>query len=230
MIKLNGNQFLGILGFIVILILLFNLCIKWKKVKKRSVEVQRRYLKEPFKKLNFWNFITSTKNIKPLSFICGLIIFVLMNSFSIKKVFHFLKKLDWNIIAENSLSGIFVGIVAGGLGYLIWKKQHNYQKRKEIYAELNPYLMRLKIYLERAIDNKEINDHCLMKINEEIAFYTIPLANKFAVYYGYTYLNDVNELINLLFKLWKKEDTGMNKWELYKYINLRYNRLTSPAF
>ena len=147
------NYYFSIISFIVFLIIILNLHYKWRIVKSRSEPIQRRYLKQPYKKLNFWVFIFNIKNIKSISFGIGLLTTSILNFINWSEIFLFLKKLDWNLIVENSLSGLFVGLTVGRLGYLIWKKQHFYQKRLEVYADLIPYLIKLNIYLKREIDN-----------------------------------------------------------------------------
>lgn len=225
-----SNYYFSIITFIVFLIIILNLHYKWRIVKSRREPIQRRYLKQPYKKLNFWVFIFNIKNIKSISFGIGLLTTSILNFINWSEIFLFLKKLDWNIIVENSLSGLFVGLTVGGLGYLIWKKQHFYQKRLEVYADLIPYLIKLKIYLIGEIHSSEYCDPFKQKMNEEIMYKTLPLAHQFAVYYDYSYLNNINDLILLLDKLRKKEETGMNKRELEEYVNLIANRIISAKY
>lgn len=221
------NLCFAFMAFIFALIFILIFYCKWKKVKARSESIQRRFLKQPFKKLNFWNFINNKKNSTSVSIVLGLLIFALIETINWNEVFLFLDNLNWKTVAENSFSGLFVGVFVGGMGYLIWKKQHFYQKRKEVYAELIPYIIKLKIYLKREIDNTENNKHLEQKMTEEIMYKTLPLAHQFAVYYDYSYLNNVNDLVLLLNKLRKEEETGMNDRELEEYVNLTANRIIS---
>jgi len=224
------NHYFSFITFIVFLFIILNLYYKWRIVKSRSEPIQRRFLKQPYKKLNFWRFIINIKNKKSVSFGVGLLTVSIMNFINWNKIFLFLKKLDWNIIAENSLSGLFVGLAVGGIGYLIWKKQHFYQKRLEVYAELFPYLIKLKIYLKREIDNTENNILLEQKMNEEIIDKILPLAHRFAVYFDYTYLNNINELVLLLDKLRKKEETGMSNRKLEEYVSLIISKIISAKY
>lgn len=221
------NLCFAFLAFIIALIFILIFYCKWKKVKARSESIQRRFLKQPFKKLNFWNFINNKKNSTSVSIVLGLLVFALIETVNWNEVFLFLDNLNWKTVAENSFSGLFVGVFVGGMGYLIWKKQHFYQKRKEVYAELIPYIIKLKIYLKREIDNTENNKHLEQKMTEEIMYKTLPLAHQFAVYYDYSYLINVNDLVLLLDKLRKEEETGMNDRELEEYVNLTANRIIS---
>lgn len=224
------NLCFAFLVFIIALIFILIFYCKWKKVKARSESIQRRFLKQPFKKLNFWNFINNKKNSTSVSIVLGLLVFALIETVNWNEVFLFLDNLNWKTVAENSFSGLFVGVFVGGMGYLIWKKQHFYQKRKEVYAELIPYIIRLKVYLNNEIINSENSSHFNLKIDEEIMYKTLPLAHQFAVYYDHSYLNKVNDLVLLLAKLRNKEQTGMNKKELEEYIKLKSNEIISAKY
>lgn len=224
------NHYFSIITFIFFLIIILNLFYKWRKIKSRSEPIQRRFLKEHYKKLNYWVFMFNIKNTKSIFLGITLLSMSILNFLNWSMIFLFLKKLNWNLIAENSLSGLFVGLAVGSLGYLIWKRQHFYQKQLEIYAELIPYIIKLKLYLIGEIHNSEYSDLFKQKMNEEIIYKTLPLAHQFAVYYDYTYLNNINDLVLLLDKIRKKEETGMNKRELEEYVNLKSDKIISAKY
>ena len=134
--------------------------------------------------------------------------------------------LNWNTILENSVSGLvglIIGLILARKGYEIWKEQFFYQKRVEVYAEFLPYLFKLRSYIEKGVE-KKFTVGLTASINEELELYTLPLAQKFGIYFNQSYLTDICDLINLYNKI-KDDENDINKEELKKYVDERFFRI-----
>ena len=121
-----------------------------------------------------------------------------------------LKSLDWNTVIittiTTTISTLIVGLILAIIGYFIWKKQHTYQKRLEVYSEIMPYLIRLKGLLLPAKQGV-LGEEERRRIIEDAEFRIKPLQIKFIVFFSEKYRSPINGFINIFKKVAILKDT-----------------------
>jgi len=180
--------------YLLTTIILFSiLYFKWRKVKERNIDVQKRFLKLPEHKFSFWSFIKSPKYITYRVFLAVCIIYALGNLIDFQKVWGFISNLDWSNIVENSISALIIGLILALVGGIIWRKQLLYTKKIETYNELIPYLHYVIANIERENDTVESKAIFAKVMIEKI----LPCVHTFGYYFGDEYIIKFFKLLRL---------------------------------
>lgn len=113
--------------------------------------------------------------------------------------------LDWISILENTISNLSVGLILGFVGYFIWKKQHTYQKRLEIYTDFIPQINKIVANIEMMYEKDIQNIYTKYDAND-LYNNILPMTEKFLHFYGLEYSQPIYKIIQLLqFKEKRKE-------------------------
>lgn len=130
-----------------------------------------------------------------------------------------LLNLNWNIILENIISNLSVGLILGLVGYFIWKKQHHYKKGEELYNKLMPLIGKLEVYLElsfqRKLTKRDLDN--IAKLFEEL----YPLTEEIKINFGNIYANSLTELYHLLDDCTNDERCSLSEEEFNIYVKRR---------
>ena len=162
----------------------------------------------------------------------------ILNFILIDIVYNPKSNIDWTTI----LATLMVGIILAILGYFIWKRQFKLQneieqkqreeqfqhqikveynqKKLDVYAELNPYIRRVEIFLEIAF-NQGLSTKHKNEIENEINEIIMPIAEKFLVYYDESFRTTIYDLLELLNNYIIEGKFNMDEDKFKDYINIR---------
>jgi hypothetical protein len=137
--------------------------------------------------------------------------------------------IDWDNVWTTVISGTITGLVVGGIlglvGYFIWKRQHLYSKKLEVYTSFIQVIYSFSSMLttlhkfKPKIDDSKYNEY-LEKTNNELKPFLI--ARKlFLYYFGNKYFQPIQDIAEVYTYLRERKEIQMNSEELEKYILAR---------
>ena len=106
-----------------------------------------------------------------------------------------LLSVNLNSILENIISNLSVGLILGVIGYFIWKKQHHYYKKVEVFTELLPHLLQLQAIISNEQKGLPTKEKMMEIINHNI-YVVKPLQEKFIICFGEKYRVTIDEIFN----------------------------------
>lgn len=134
--------------------------------------------------------------------------------------------IDWDTVWVNTISGVITGLVVGGIlglvGYFIWKRQHLFSKKLDVYTSFIQVIysfssMLTTLHKFKHKDNDAKYNEYLEKTNKELKPFLI--ARKlFLYYFGNTYFQPIQDIAEIYSNLREKKEIQMNDDELEKYI------------
>jgi hypothetical protein len=132
--------------------------------------------------------------------------------------------INWDTVWTNVISGIIVGLVVGGFGFLIWKIQYRYSRRKECYTIFRIKLVNYTSLIFAMYKDFGKSDYNNDKVND-LNYSFLENRGTFIYLFGFKYFEPTQKLVDIFTHLKDKEDINMTQDELDKLIDKTLNIL-----